>query len=98
MYLKSKFTVNTKTLENNKNNISIPTKETRVLYGDNRTYIKDIDNLIECGFIRQITSGVPTMSVSIYGFSEQWKYFGTDEFKISEKDKRYKREHKKVHS
>ena len=54
LYLKSKFTVNTKTLENNQYDISIPKKEALNLYGDLRTFRKDIDQLIELGFIKQI--------------------------------------------
>lgn len=95
MHLKSKFTVNSKTLINNKDNISIPTSEAKTLYGDLRTFRKDIDTLIDYGFIRQIISGVPTMNVSIYGFSEHWKYYGTDKFNIPKTDKRYKRKVKK---
>lgn len=94
LYLKSKFTVNSKTLDNNRNDISIPTKEAKKLYGDLRTFRKDIDILIDTGFIKQIISGVPTMSVSIYGFSDKWKYYGTDNFIILENDKRYKRKKK----
>lgn len=96
LHLKSKFTVNSKTLENNQNNISIPTSEAKTLYGDNRTFIKDIDTLIDLGFIKQISSGVPTMSVNIYGFSTMWKYYGTDNFNIPITDKRYTRKSKKL--
>lgn len=96
LHLKSKFTVNSKTLENNQNNISIPTSEVKTLYGDYRTFIKDIDTLIELGFIKQISSGVPTMSISIYGFSTMWKYYGTDKFNIPTIDKRYSRKSKKL--
>lgn len=96
LHLKSKFTVNSKTLENNQNNISIPTSEVKTLYGDNRTFIKDIDTLIDLGFIKQISSGVPTMSVNIYGFSTTWKYYGTDNFNIPITDKRYSRKSKKL--
>lgn len=91
LHLKSKFTVNSKTLENNQNDISIPTKEAKKLYGDLRTFRKDIDTLIGYGFIKQIISGVPTMSVNIYGFSTKWKYYGTDNFIILDNDKRYTR-------
>lgn len=89
LHLKSKFTVNRKTLENNKNNISIPTSEAKTLYGDLRTFRKDIDKLIDLGFIKQIVSGFPTLNVSIYDFSDNWKYFNTDKFNIPNIDKRY---------
>ena len=55
-----------------------------------------MDALINYGFIKQIRSGVPTMSVSIYGYSHRWKYYGTDAFYIPNEDKRYKRKPKKV--
>ena len=57
-----------------------------------------MDALIDYGFIRQIISGVPTMSVSIFGFSDQWKYYGTDKFSIPKSDKRYKRKLKEIHN
>lgn len=87
--MKSKFTVNKKTLKNNKDDISIPTSEAKKLYGDLRTFRKDIDKLIEFGFIKQVISGVPTMSINIYGFSEKWKDYGTNIFFIPQSDKRY---------
>lgn len=94
LHLKSKFTVNTKTLETNKDNISIPTSEAKTLYGDLRTFRKDIDALIEYGFIRQIISGVPRMEVSIYGFFSMWQHYGTDKFYVPNNDRRYKRKTK----
>ena len=53
-----------------------------------------MDTLIDYGFIRQIVSGVPTMSVSIYGFSYRWKDYGTERFFIPNEDRRYKRKPK----
>lgn len=94
LHLKAKFTVNTKTLENNANDISIPTSEAKKLYGNLDTFRKDMDTLIDFGFIKQIVSGVPTMSVSIYGFSHRWKDYGTDNFFIPNEDRRYKRKTK----
>ena len=91
LYLKAKFTVNSRTLENNSQDISIPTSEAKKLYGDLRTFRKDIDKLIELGFIKQNISGVPTMSVTIYGLSDKWKYYGTDKFNITKAEERYKR-------
>lgn len=82
-------------METNQNNISIPTKEVNKLYGDTRTFRKDIDTLIDYGFIRQKVSGVPTMSISIYGFSDNWKYYNTDKFYIPDIDRRYKRKSEK---
>jgi hypothetical protein len=91
---KSKFTVKLKTFETNVDNISFTTTEAKKYYGDLRTFRADVDILIEYGFIRQIISGVPTMSASIYGFSDRWKDYGTDKFNIPDRDKRYKRKPK----
>ena len=49
---KSKFTVNSKTLENNSENISLTTSEAKKLYVDLRTFRSDVDMLIERGFIK----------------------------------------------
>ena len=86
---KSKFRVNTKTMETNKDDISIPKSEALKLYGDLRTFRKDIDALIEHGFIYQKECGFNTRTVNIYGFSEKWKYYGTEKFNITEREKRY---------
>lgn len=94
LHLKSKFRVNRKTLENNANDISIPTSEAKEKYGNLNTFRKDMDTLIDYGFIKQIVSGVPTMSVSIYGFSYRWKDYGTGRFFIPNEDRRYKRKPK----
>ena len=89
LHLKSKFTVNTKTLETNQDNISIPTSEAIKLYGDLRTFRKDLDALIEHGFIYQKESGFNTRTANIYAFSSKWKDFGTDKFNITTNEKRY---------
>lgn len=92
--LKSKFTVNSKTLETNAENISFTTSEAKRYYGDLRTFRADMDILINLGFIKQVMSGVPRKETSIYGFSDRWKNYGTDKFSIPDKDKRYKRKPK----
>lgn len=53
-----------------------------------------MDILIDLGFIEQVMSGVPRMEVSIYGFSDRWKEYGTDNFFIPDKDRKYKRKAK----
>lgn len=90
--MKSKFTVNAKTLENNKDDISVPRSEASKLYDENmRGFRDDIDKLIEFGFIRMVFWGYNTRTVNIYGFSGMWKNYGTDKFKIEEGDRRQKR-------
>lgn len=55
-----------------------------------RAFRTDIDQLIELGFIKQIVAGWNTRTVNIYGFSSNWKLYGTEYFKIDNKDRRYK--------
>ena len=88
LHLKTKFT-KYKNQDTNVNNISMPKKEAKTLYGDLKTFRKDIDVLIEKGFIKQIKSGWNTRTANIYGFSDKWKLYGTDKFIIPESDKRY---------
>ena len=87
VYLKNKFTVS-KNQDTNENNISIPTKEVINLYGDTRTFRKDIDRLISVGLIRCVASGYVNKTVSIYGFSDTWKKYGKENFSVPEKDLR----------
>ena len=89
LHLKSKYTFNPTKQTGNENNISIPTKEASRLYGDLRTFRDDMDALINHGFIRQVVAGVINKKVNIYGFSENWKKYGKENFKIPEEDKRY---------
>lgn len=53
LHLKTKFT-KYKNQDTNVNDISIPKSEASTLYGDLKTFRKDIDILIDKGFIRQI--------------------------------------------
>ena len=88
-HLKTKFT-KYKNQDTNVNNISIPKSEASTLYGDLSTFRKDIDVLIDTGFIRQIESGWNTRTANIYVFSDKWKLYGSENFCIPETDKRYK--------
>lgn len=57
------------------------------LYNSNnqKGFHRDMDALIEHGFIECVISGRATRSKSLYRFSEKWKKYGTDEFYISPK-------------
>lgn len=57
LHLKSKFT-KYKNKDTNINDISIPKSEATTLYGDLKTFRKDIDVLIEFGFIKQVISRI----------------------------------------
>lgn len=57
-------------------------------YMTQAAFDKSIDNLIELGFIRVIKSQQHIRKPTIYGFSEMWKYYGTDIFRITNNDRR----------
>lgn len=87
---KSKFTINHG--DSNKDNIMLTTKEISPYYkGNMEAFRKDVDTLIEYGFIRQISSGYINKTPSIYGFSNKWSLYGTKDFKIQDNERRYKR-------
>lgn len=88
LHLKYKFT-KYKNQDTNENDISIPKKEASKLYGDLRTFRKDIDELIEKGFIKQVIAGFNTRTANIYGFSDLWKNYGEKNFNIPLNNKRY---------
>lgn len=76
--------------DTNQNDISMPKSEAERLYGDLRTFRKDIDALIAHGFLKSVRSGYTTREVSIYGFSERWKDYGTPGFSIPKDEMRPK--------
>jgi hypothetical protein len=96
--LKAKFT-KYKDGTNNANNISFTKSEWSKYYTRKEYFDRDMDRLIELGFIKVILYQGNCRKPTIYGFSEQWKYYGTDKFKITDKDRRPKdtlsEEHKK---
>ena len=85
-YMKTKFT-KYKDGTNNANNISIPKSEYSKLMTQ-RTFEKNIDQLINLGFIKVVRGGYNTRECTLYGFSAMWKEYGTDDFKINPSDKR----------
>lgn len=88
LYLKSKFKKYSNQ-DTNQNDISIPKKEALTLYGDLRTFRDDIDELIDKGFIKQVVSGFNTRTTNIYGFSNLWKDYGKEDYKVPINDRRY---------
>ena len=64
----------------NIDNISFTYKEAKQIYGDMRTFRKDVEALIEYGFIRRISQGGKNFNdgsksqfdSTIYGFSDEW--------------------------
>lgn len=54
------------------------------LYNDNNQngFIRDMDALIEHGFVECVISGKATRTKSLYRFSQMWVNYGTDSFYI----------------
>lgn len=91
LHLKAKYTQkvsNGAVISDNAENISIPKSEAIQLYGNLVTFRKDIDMLIECGFIKLVQYGGNTRTISIYGFSDRWKEYGLSGYKVPENEKR----------
>jgi hypothetical protein len=59
-----------------------------------------MDHLIDLGFIRVVIYQANLRKATIYGFTDQWKKYGTEKFNVSICDKRPKdtlsKEHKKA--
>lgn len=93
LHLKSKYTQRVEhgiIINSNEKDISIPASEAKILYGDLRTFRKDMDALIECGFIDLIESGRNTRTCNIYGFSDRWKNYGKADYQVPIQFKRKK--------
>ncbi len=91
LQLKAKYTQkvsNGNIISDNAENISIPKSEATSLYGNLKTFRKDMDKLIECGFIKMVQCGWNTRTVNIYGFSERWKEYGMSGYNVPENEKR----------
>jgi hypothetical protein len=71
----------------NENDISFTYKEATEIMND-RTFTKCIDQLIECGFIKLIQQNWTKREPNIYGFSEQWKLYGTNNIEVKPRKKR----------
>jgi len=54
------------------------------LYKDNNraAFYRDMEALIEKGFVRCVESGRNTRTKSIYAFSDKWHQFGTEAFAV----------------
>jgi len=82
----------------NSKDISFTRAEAKKMgYGDaNRTFPRDVDKLIECGFIDLVTPGSFTREPNIYGLSTRWQEFGKPGYDVPSKVKRPSR--KNLHS
>lgn len=83
LYLEMKIKYN----QNNADNISLTYKEGGHWMAK-ATFTKCIDELIDYGFIKIIRQAWTSRECNIYGFCDQWKWFGTDKFRILPRIKR----------
>lgn len=81
IHMKAKFNYE------NENNISFTYAEGEQLMTE-QTFSKSLDQLNDLGFIKVVKSGWTTRTATIYGFSDQWKYYGTDKFNVTPRPKR----------
>ena len=85
LQIKKKFrpkVVHGKVVSENSQNISFTKAEGLKSFGDGRTFFKNIDRLIDLGFIDCIASGYTTRTCNIYGLSERWKQYGQADYKV----------------
>ncbi len=73
--------------KSNFDDISMPKSEYEK-FMNQRTFYKSIDNLIEHGFIKVVRNGYATKTCNIYGFSDMWKLYGTENFEVKNEFRR----------
>lgn len=73
---------------NNENDIHITEKDKRIIHISDNTLWKDLDALIDYGFIKVVFKGRYARKPNIYGFSAMWRKYGTDDFFVHPNDKR----------
>lgn len=73
----------------NSNDISIIEAEFKDDYKSKNTLMKDVDALIDYGFIKLIRNGKYARKPNIYGFSDKWKKYNTKEFFIHPNERRH---------
>ena len=76
----------------NADDIHITDKDKRIIKLSDNTLYKDIDALIDYGFIKLVKHGKVVHKPNVYGFSAIWREYGTDKFFIHPS---YKRDTKK---
>ena len=89
LLFKRKYTKN-KSSDDNKNDISFPFSEYSKIktYSNKRTFWRDLDALIEKGFIIIVSPQKFQRKPNIYGFSDNWKNYGKPDFKVKDEHKR----------
>lgn len=77
----------------NVDDVSLTYKEGTQKMGKDR-YTSALDELIDHGFIKIMDGGWTVQKATIFGFSDQWKHYGTDKFSVISRPKRYKKDDK----
>lgn len=85
IHMKAKFNYD------NEDDISFTYAEGQKLMNE-ATFSKSLDQLNDLGFIKVIRSGWTTRTATIYGFSDQWKHYGTEKFSVKPRPKRKKKD------
>jgi hypothetical protein len=62
--------------------------------GNAKGFYRDMEALIEHGFITCVECGAVTRTKSIYRFSSKWKQYGTDAFEVSPSEMTYSMQRK----
>lgn len=89
LILKKKFVSKNGGLETNQNDISIVYDDYyQKLYKSKNTLFKDVDSLIDHGFIKVVRHGKLARIPNLYGFTDTWKKYGTKDFFVHPNDKR----------
>lgn len=73
----------------NADDISLTYKE-GMLKMTKARYTAALDELIDHGFIKIMDGGWTVQKATIFSFSDQWRYYGTDKFKVAPRPKRIK--------
>lgn len=79
----------------NAENISLTYKEGMQKMSKDR-YRDSLDELIDYGFIKIIGGGWTVQKATIFAFSDQWKYYGTDQFTVKPRPKKLSRKKSKT--
>jgi hypothetical protein len=89
LMLKKRFVSKNGGTNTNENELYIYHKDFQRDYGSKNTLFDDVDGLIDHGFIKVIENGKNARLPNIYGFSDKWKKYGTSDFFIHPREKRW---------
>lgn len=87
LFLKKKY-IKKSDGTDNASDLHITDKDIRIINLSNNTLMSDIDALIDNGFVKVTYHGKIARKPNIYGFSDMWRKYGTDDFFIHPNNKR----------